>query len=62
MDSCGHCLCTYSLLDTGEVDDLLNSATSEEKGVQGRTRGVKNDAYKQEKEMDNAFAQTGVDE
>ena len=45
----------------GEVNDLLKSATSDEKGAQGRTRGVKNDAWKQEKEMDNAFAETGVD-
>ena len=34
----------------------MNSATSEERGVSGRTRGVKNDAWKQDRELDNAFA------
>ncbi|KAJ3533354.1 hypothetical protein NM688_g7295 [Phlebia brevispora] len=45
-----------------EVDDLLNSATSEEKGAQSRTRGVKNDAWKQDRELDNAFVNTGLAE
>jgi hypothetical protein len=43
-----------------EVNDLLDSVTDEERNVSGRTRGVKVDAYKQEKEMDDAYKATGV--
>ena len=44
----------------GEVDDLVNSATDAEKNVQGRTRGVKNDAWKQERELDSAMKNAGA--
>ncbi|KAI0087306.1 hypothetical protein BDY19DRAFT_244936 [Irpex rosettiformis] len=43
-----------------EVNDLLKSATQEEKGMSGRTRGKKNDAWKQEKELDKAYTDTGI--
>ena len=43
----------------GEVDDLLNSAP-EARGVSGRTRGAKVDAFKQEKELDQALQDAGV--
>ena len=52
----------YFSRSSGEVDDLLNSATSEEKGASGRTRGVKNDAWKQDKELDQTFEDTGLAE
>ena len=44
----------------GEVDDLLSSATKEERSATGRTRGMKNDAYKQERQLDQSFVETGL--
>ncbi|PCH42140.1 hypothetical protein WOLCODRAFT_89643 [Wolfiporia cocos MD-104 SS10] len=44
----------------GEVDDLLGSATEGERNVSGRTRGNKVDAYKQERNVDRFFDQTGL--
>lgn len=44
----------------GEVEDLFGSTTSEERNTQGRTRGVKNDAYKQERKLDQSFLDTGI--
>lgn len=48
------------VLSPAEVNDLLDSATKDERGASGRTRGVKNDAFKQEREMDQALADTGI--
>ena len=45
-----------------EVNDLLDSATAEEKDVSGRTRGKKNDAWKQEKELDQVYADADIDD
>ncbi|KAJ8456788.1 hypothetical protein ONZ51_g11917 [Trametes cubensis] len=44
----------------GEVDDLMSSTTQEERDVQGRTRGKKVDAYKQERELDQFFDESGI--
>lgn len=38
----------------------MSSATDEERNVSGRTRGNKSDAWQQEKEVDQALAETGV--
>ena len=48
------------MLYTGEVDDLLSSATREERSAQGRTRGVKVDAWKQERELDQSLDEAGA--
>lgn len=45
----------------GEVNDLFESTTEDERNVQGRTRGLKNDAWKQEREFDQQFKSAGVD-
>ncbi|TBU32540.1 hypothetical protein BD309DRAFT_1076179 [Dichomitus squalens] len=42
-----------------EVDDLLSSATSEEKNASG-TRGKRVDAFRQEREVDRMFEESGI--
>ncbi|KAI0329091.1 hypothetical protein GY45DRAFT_1354742 [Cubamyces sp. BRFM 1775] len=44
----------------GEVDDLLSSTTQDEMDVQGRTRGNKVDAYKQERDLDQFLDEAGI--
>lgn len=44
----------------GEVNDLLNSATDAEKSASGRTRGANVDAWKQDRELDQAFKERGL--
>ena len=44
----------------GEVNDLMDGATSDERNVQGRTRGNKVDAYRQERNLDQALGESGV--
>ncbi|KAI0671534.1 hypothetical protein C8Q78DRAFT_991162 [Trametes maxima] len=44
----------------GEVEDLLSSAAQDERGLSGRTRGKKVDAYKQERELDQSFEEAGL--
>ncbi|KAH8100934.1 hypothetical protein BXZ70DRAFT_907090 [Cristinia sonorae] len=44
----------------GEVNDLLSSSTEAERSVKGRTRGVSNDAFKQERELDKSMKDAGV--
>lgn len=44
----------------GEVNDLLGSATEDEKNVSGRTRGKKVDAFKQERDVDQFLDETGI--
>ena len=50
------------MFKTGEVDELKNSQTEEERsaGDAGYTRGVKVDAFKQENELDRALDEAGV--
>jgi len=43
-----------------EVNDLLDSATGDERNAQGRTRGNKVDAFRQERDLDRAFDGSGV--
>ncbi|KAH9928338.1 uncharacterized protein B0H18DRAFT_1084509 [Fomitopsis serialis] len=43
-----------------EVNELLDSATSDERNAQGRTRGNKVDAFRQERDLDRAFDESGV--
>lgn len=38
----------------------MDSATSDERNVQGRTRGNKVDAYRQERNLDQALGESGV--
>lgn len=38
----------------------MSSTTKDERNVQGRTRGVKNDAYKQERELDDRMQDSGI--
>ena len=45
---------------SGEVDDLLSSTLPGERDVSGYTRGNRVDAYKQERDLDRAFEETGV--
>jgi hypothetical protein len=46
---------------TGEIADLVNNQTEEEKSVSGGyTRGAKVDAFKQEREVDDALEQSGI--
>lgn len=53
--------CIYThIFFTGEVDDLKSSSTEEERNVSGYTRGIKVDAYKQEREMDRIFEDPDV--
>ena len=58
-----NCVSVFQLMFdcVAEVNDLLDSATAEEKDVSGRTRGKKNDAWKQEKELDQAYADADID-
>ncbi|KAI0768125.1 hypothetical protein BD413DRAFT_664690 [Trametes elegans] len=44
----------------GEVDDLLSSINQDGAGISGRTRGVKVDAYKQERDVDRLLDETGI--
>ena len=44
----------------GEVDELLSNTTEEERNASGRTRGVDVDAWKQERELDQAFNERGL--
>ncbi|KAH9936054.1 hypothetical protein B0H21DRAFT_699044 [Amylocystis lapponica] len=45
----------------GEANDLMDNMSDEERNVgQGRTRGNKVDAYKQERGIDNALEQSGI--
>ncbi|KAI0784154.1 hypothetical protein C8Q75DRAFT_810232 [Abortiporus biennis] len=44
-----------------EVDDLFSSSTQEERSATG-TRGMKNDAWKQERNVDQAFRETGLED
>lgn len=48
----------------GEVDDLLSDITEEEKNMSGsgRTRGIQNDVWKQDKELDQSFRDSGLAE
>ncbi|TCD66430.1 hypothetical protein EIP91_001366 [Steccherinum ochraceum] len=46
----------------GEVNDLIANQFDGEKNVQGRTRGIKGDAYKQERKFDQQMKEAGVDE
>jgi hypothetical protein len=46
----------------GEVNDLMSSAPEDATNVQGRTRGVKVDAFKQEKEVDQFMRDTGIEQ
>lgn len=55
-----NCIYTHVCF-TGEVDDLKSSSTEEERNVSGYTRGIKVDAYKQEREMDHIFEDPDVD-
>ncbi|KAI0749495.1 hypothetical protein C8Q80DRAFT_1269367 [Daedaleopsis nitida] len=43
-----------------EINDLLSSATDDERSVSSYTRGNRVDAFKQEREMDRAFDESGV--
>ena len=54
------CSVLVAYCSTGEVDDLMSSTTQEERDVQGRTRGKKVDAYKQERELDQFFDESGI--
>ncbi|KDQ51859.1 hypothetical protein JAAARDRAFT_198733 [Jaapia argillacea MUCL 33604] len=45
----------------GEVDALRSDLAPEEKNVKGKTRGKKVDAYRQERDVDRALEETGVD-
>lgn len=42
------------------MKDLLQGATDTEKNASGRTRGVKVDAWKQDRELDQSFQDTGL--
>ncbi|KAI0649329.1 hypothetical protein C8Q79DRAFT_950000 [Trametes meyenii] len=44
----------------GEVEDLLSSTTQDERDLSVRTRGKKVDAYKQERDLDQSFEETGL--
>ncbi|KAH9831661.1 uncharacterized protein C8Q71DRAFT_881868 [Rhodofomes roseus] len=44
----------------GEVNDLLGSATGDERNASGYTRGKKVDAFRQERDLDRAFDETGI--
>ncbi|EKM58063.1 uncharacterized protein PHACADRAFT_182452 [Phanerochaete carnosa HHB-10118-sp] len=50
-DATGH-------IPQGEVDDLLSSAPDGIKGISGRTRGAKVDAWKQDREVDRYMNDT----
>ena len=57
------CTCQCWLLmyiPPGEVDDLLSNTTEEERNASGRTRGIDVDAWKQERELDQAFNERGL--
>ena len=43
-----------------EINDLLDSTTQEERDVSGRTRGMQNDAFKSEREMEQALVISGI--
>lgn len=56
------CAATVAALTVreGEVDDLLSSAPDDAKGVSGRTRGAKIDAWKGDKEVDQFMQNSGL--
>ena len=56
--TCRYCLLMSAL--PGEVDELLSNTTEEERNASGRTRGVNVDAWKQERELDQAFNERGL--
>ncbi|EPT01720.1 hypothetical protein FOMPIDRAFT_41334 [Fomitopsis schrenkii] len=43
-----------------EVNELMNNSTDEERNMQGRTRGKKVDAYRQERDLDRALDESGA--
>ncbi|KAH9945302.1 uncharacterized protein BXZ73DRAFT_96288 [Epithele typhae] len=47
-------------ISSGEVDDLLSSQTAEERDATGGTRGKRVDAFKQERDLDRAYEESGV--
>ena len=54
--------CMSDLCIVGEVEDLLSSATDEERNVSSYTRGNRVDAFKQERDIDRAFDDAGISE